>query len=109
MQSNALLKPRIIEVQNVSPVHARVTMEPFERGFGHTLGNALRRILLSSLPGYAPTEVSIEAGSVGCADDRSSGEPSPRSFTWAATSFRFRPPNSRLPLLPVAITRSPSR
>jgi DNA-directed RNA polymerase subunit alpha len=60
MQSNALLKPRIIEVQNVTPVHARVTMEPFERGFGHTLGNALRRILLSSLPGYAPTEVSIE-------------------------------------------------
>jgi hypothetical protein len=60
MQSNALLKPRIIEVQNVSPVQARVTMEPFERGFGHTLGNALRRILLSSLPGYAPTEVSIE-------------------------------------------------
>ena len=60
MQSNALLKPRIIEVQNVSPVHARVTMEPFERGYGHTLGNALRRILLSSMPGYAPTEVSIE-------------------------------------------------
>ena len=60
MQSNALLKPRIIDVQNVSPVHAKVTMEPFERGFGHTLGNALRRILLSSLPGYAPTEVSIE-------------------------------------------------
>jgi DNA-directed RNA polymerase subunit alpha len=35
-------------------------MEPFERGFGHTLGNALRRILLSSMPGYAPTEVSID-------------------------------------------------
>jgi DNA-directed RNA polymerase subunit alpha len=60
MQSNTLLKPRIIDVQSVSPVQARVTMEPFERGFGHTLGNALRRILLSSLPGYAPTEVSIE-------------------------------------------------
>ncbi|MDT3672044.1 MAG: DNA-directed RNA polymerase subunit alpha [Aromatoleum sp.] len=60
MQSNSLLKPRIIDVQSVSPVQARVTMEPFERGFGHTLGNALRRILLSSLPGYAPTEVSIE-------------------------------------------------
>jgi DNA-directed RNA polymerase subunit alpha len=60
MQSNALLKPRIIDVQNISPVQARVTMEPFERGFGHTLGNALRRILLSSLPGSAPTEVSIE-------------------------------------------------
>lgn len=59
MQSNSLLKPRIIDVHNVSPVQARVTMEPFERGFGHTLGNALRRILLSSLPGCAPTEVAI--------------------------------------------------
>ncbi|MBT0960948.1 DNA-directed RNA polymerase subunit alpha [Denitromonas iodatirespirans] len=60
MQSNVLLKPRIIDVQSLSTVHARVTMEPFERGFGHTLGNALRRILLSSLPGCAPTEVSIQ-------------------------------------------------
>lgn len=60
MQSNSLLKPRIIDVQSVSPVHAVVVMEPFERGYGHTLGNALRRILLSSLPGYAATEVSIE-------------------------------------------------
>lgn len=60
MQSNSLLKPRIIDVHNISPVQARVTMEPFERGFGHTLGNALRRILLSSLPGCAPTEVTIE-------------------------------------------------
>lgn len=60
MQSNALLKPRIIDVQSASPVQARVTMEPFERGFGHTLGNALRRILLSSLPGHAATEVTIE-------------------------------------------------
>jgi DNA-directed RNA polymerase subunit alpha len=60
MQSNSLLKPRIIDVQSISPVQARVTMEPFERGFGHTLGNALRRILLSSLPGHAVTEVAIE-------------------------------------------------
>ncbi|MDR3214512.1 MAG: DNA-directed RNA polymerase subunit alpha [Azoarcus sp.] len=60
MQSNELLKPRIIDVQSVSRVQARVTMEPFERGFGHTLGNALRRILLSSLPGHAATEVTIE-------------------------------------------------
>jgi DNA-directed RNA polymerase subunit alpha len=61
MQSNAttLLKPRIIDVQNISPAHAKVVMEPFERGYGHTLGNALRRILLSSMPGYAPTEVKI--------------------------------------------------
>ncbi|MBL8490863.1 MAG: DNA-directed RNA polymerase subunit alpha, partial [Rhodocyclaceae bacterium] len=60
MQSSALLKPRIIDVQTLSPVHARVVMEPFERGYGHTLGNALRRILLSSMPGSAPTEVSID-------------------------------------------------
>jgi DNA-directed RNA polymerase subunit alpha len=59
MQSSALLKPRIVEVQAVGPFHARITMEPFERGYGHTLGNALRRILLSSLPGFAPTEVKI--------------------------------------------------
>ena len=60
MQSSGLLKPRIIDVQSLSPVHAKVVMEPFERGFGHTLGNALRRILLSSMPGYAATEVSID-------------------------------------------------
>jgi DNA-directed RNA polymerase subunit alpha len=44
----------------LSPVHAKVVMEPFERGYGHTLGNALRRILLSSMPGCAATEVSID-------------------------------------------------
>ena len=54
-----MLRPRIVDVQNVSPAHARVTMEPFERGYGHTLGNALRRVLLSSMPGCAPTEVKI--------------------------------------------------
>ena len=59
MQSSVLLKPRIIDVQSLSPFHAKVTMEPFERGYGHTLGNALRRMLLSSMPGYAPTEVKI--------------------------------------------------
>ncbi len=58
--SSGLLKPRIIDVQSFSPVHAKVVMEPFERGYGHTLGNALRRILLSSMPGFAATEVSIE-------------------------------------------------
>ena len=59
MQGNELLTPRIIDVQNISPLHAKVVMEPFERGYGHTLGNALRRILLSSMTGYAPTEVKI--------------------------------------------------
>ena len=59
MQSSGFLKPRIIDVQNIAPNHAKVVMEPFERGYGHTLGNALRRVLLSSMPGYAPTEVQI--------------------------------------------------
>ena len=60
MQSNALLKPRIIDVQSMSPFHAKVVMEPFERGYGHTLGNALRRVLLSSIPGAAIIEVEID-------------------------------------------------
>jgi DNA-directed RNA polymerase subunit alpha len=59
MQKSDFLKPRIIDVQRVSGTKARVVMEPFERGYGHTLGNALRRILLSSMHGYAPTEVKI--------------------------------------------------
>lgn len=54
-----LLQPRIVEVNSISPRQARITLEPFERGYGHTLGNALRRILLSSMRGYAPTEVRI--------------------------------------------------
>ncbi len=56
---NSLLKPRIIEVEPLGLGHAKVVMEPFERGYGHTLGNALRRVLLSSMVGYAPTEVTI--------------------------------------------------
>jgi DNA-directed RNA polymerase subunit alpha len=55
----AMLKPRIVEVEQLGPSHSRVVMEPFERGYGHTLGNALRRVLLSSMVGYAPTEVQI--------------------------------------------------
>lgn len=53
------LKPRIVDLQVFSNSHAKVTLEPLERGFGHTLGNALRRILLSSMPGSAVTEVEI--------------------------------------------------
>ncbi|MCU7881845.1 MAG: DNA-directed RNA polymerase subunit alpha [Candidatus Thiodiazotropha sp. (ex Lucinoma aequizonata)] len=53
------LKPRIVNVQSVSATRAKVTLEPLERGFGHTLGNALRRILLSSMSGSAITEVVI--------------------------------------------------
>jgi DNA-directed RNA polymerase subunit alpha len=54
------LTPRHIDVQEVSATRARVTLEPLERGFGHTLGNTLRRILLSSMPGCAITEVQID-------------------------------------------------
>jgi DNA-directed RNA polymerase subunit alpha len=54
------LKPRLVNVQAVTPLHAKVSLEPMERGFGHTLGNALRRILLSSMPGCAVVEVEIE-------------------------------------------------
>ena len=54
------LKPRIVDVQVANDKHAKVTLEPLERGFGHTLGNALRRILLSSMPGAAITEAEIE-------------------------------------------------
>jgi len=54
------LKPRLVDIEQVTPNRARVTLEPLERGFGHTLGNALRRILLSSMPGCAVTEVEID-------------------------------------------------
>lgn len=62
MQSSAteFLKPRVVDVEQISPLRARVVMEPFERGYGHTLGNALRRILLSSMHGYAITQVKID-------------------------------------------------
>ena len=58
MQTN-LLKPKTINVEQLGHNRAKVTLEPFERGYGHTLGNALRRVLLSSMVGYAATEVTI--------------------------------------------------
>ncbi len=62
MQGSVLefLKPRLVNVQAFNTRHAKVTLEPLERGFGHTLGNALRRVLLSSMPGCAVTEVEID-------------------------------------------------
>lgn len=54
------LKPRLVEIEQVSATRSKVILEPLERGFGHTLGNALRRILLSSMPGCAVTEVEID-------------------------------------------------
>ena len=62
MQSSAtdFLKPHRVNVETLSLTHAKITLEPLERGFGYTLGNALRRILLSSMPGAAITEVKID-------------------------------------------------
>jgi DNA-directed RNA polymerase subunit alpha len=62
MQGSAteFLKPKSVKVTATAPRHARIVIEPFERGFGHTLGNALRRVLLSSMPGCAITEVEID-------------------------------------------------
>ena len=54
------LRPRGVKIQPLGTNRARITVEPFERGFGHTLGNALRRILLSSMPGAAIVEAEIE-------------------------------------------------
>src|SRR5688572_3255838 len=62
MQNNPFdfLTPREIAVETISPFHAKITLEPLERGFGHTLGNTLRRILLSSMPGAAIVEAKID-------------------------------------------------
>ncbi|MEH6455593.1 MAG: DNA-directed RNA polymerase subunit alpha, partial [Cocleimonas sp.] len=58
-KSTDLLKPRNIQVKDLGNHTSKIVLEPLERGFGHTLGNALRRILLSSVPGCAVTEVKI--------------------------------------------------
>ena len=55
-----LLKPRLVDVNVINPRNAKIVLEPLERGFGHTLGNALRRILLSSIQGCAIVEAQIE-------------------------------------------------
>ncbi len=59
MQTNLLKPNKAIQVEPLGGNRAKVTLEPFERGYGHTLGNALRRVLLSSMVGHAPTEVTI--------------------------------------------------
>ncbi len=60
MNKNDFLKPKLVDIETISSTHAKISIEPLERGFGHTLGNALRRVLLSSLPGSAVTEVTID-------------------------------------------------
>ena len=58
--TNEMLTPKVLKVQSENANHSRIVLEPLERGFGHTLGNALRRILMSSMPGSAITEVTID-------------------------------------------------
>ena len=54
------LKPTIEKVDIVGPQRAHVVISPMERGFGFTLGNAIRRVLLSSIPGFAITQLKID-------------------------------------------------
>ena len=57
----SLIKPRSIHVEEVVPGRsAKITFEPLERGYGTTVGNSLRRMLLSSLKGCAVTTVSFD-------------------------------------------------
>ena len=62
MQNNPyeFLTPREIVVEAITPFHTKVTLEPLELGYGHTLATALRRMLLSSMPGAAIVEVKID-------------------------------------------------
>lgn len=60
MEIHEMYTPSVLKVHAETPNHSRVVLEPLERGYGHTLGNALRRILLSSMPGWAITEVAID-------------------------------------------------
>jgi DNA-directed RNA polymerase subunit alpha len=53
------LTPKEILVEEVDSNNSKIVLEPLERGFGHTLGNALRRIILSSIPGAAVSEAKI--------------------------------------------------
>ena len=57
---NEMLTPKVLKIQSDTPNHSRIVLEPLERGFGHTLGNALRRILMSSMPGSVITEATID-------------------------------------------------
>lgn len=55
-----MLTPKVLKVHSDKPNHFCIVLEPFERGFGYTIGNALRRILMSSMVGCVITEVQID-------------------------------------------------
>ncbi len=60
VSANQVMRPRGPQIERLDANRAKVVIEPLERGYGHTLGNALRRVLLSSIPGFAITEVEID-------------------------------------------------
>ena len=60
VSAHQVLRPRGPNIERLGSNRAKVVIEPLERGYGHTLGNALRRVLLSSIPGYAITEVEMD-------------------------------------------------
>ena len=60
VSAHQVLRPRGPNIERITTHRAKVVIEPLERGYGHTLGNALRRVLLSSIPGFAITEVEID-------------------------------------------------
>ena len=61
---SSFLTPETIKVESITPTHSRITLEPLERGFGYTLGNAMRRILLSSMSGAAIVAAEFDGGVV---------------------------------------------
>lgn len=61
---SSMLTPQSIKVESLTPTHSRITLEPLERGFGYTLGNAMRRILLSSMAGAAIVSAEFDGGTV---------------------------------------------
>lgn len=60
MSSEFAIFPKTIDIRQIKPFHAHITIEPLQRGYGHTLGNALRRVMMSSIPGFAPIKVKID-------------------------------------------------
>lgn len=100
MANTSLLKPTSVEValSENNPNRAVITLEPFERGYGHTLGNALRRILLSSMIGFAPTEVQITGTFTN----------TPRSTAFSKTSLTSFSTSRVLSSSLTAATKSPS-
>ena len=53
MKAITFLKPNLVDIEMISDSKSKIVIQPLERGFGHTLGNALRRVLLSSMPGLS--------------------------------------------------------